>query len=89
MSGMYDEAGKGESITTMRPAFNAGVMLIYTGDFHGMGYYELLMGRALKTDVTASCSPSSSSRPTVGSISHDARQVAVMNVQRWRERGMG
>jgi aryl-alcohol dehydrogenase-like predicted oxidoreductase len=48
MSGMYGPADETESIATIHAALDAGVNLIDTGDFYGMGHNELLIGRALK-----------------------------------------
>lgn len=48
MSGMYGPADEAESIATIRAALDAGINLIDTGDFYGMGHNEMLIGRALK-----------------------------------------
>ena len=48
MSGMYGPSDERESIATIQAALDAGVNLIDTGDFYGMGHNELLIGRALK-----------------------------------------
>jgi aryl-alcohol dehydrogenase-like predicted oxidoreductase len=48
MSGMYGPADETESIATIHAALDAGVTLIDTGDFYGMGHNEMLIGRALK-----------------------------------------
>jgi aryl-alcohol dehydrogenase-like predicted oxidoreductase len=47
MSGMYGPADEAESIATIHAALDAGVNLLDTGDFYGMGHNELLIGRAL------------------------------------------
>jgi aryl-alcohol dehydrogenase-like predicted oxidoreductase len=47
MSGMYGPAEEAESIATIQAAIDAGIDLIDTGDFYGMGHNELLVGRAL------------------------------------------
>src|SRR5437879_13500667 len=47
MSGMYGAADDSESISTIHAALDAGVNLIDTGDFYGMGHNEMLIGRAL------------------------------------------
>ena len=47
MSGMYGPADRGESIATIHAALDAGVTLLDTGDFYGMGHNELLIGEAL------------------------------------------
>ncbi len=48
MSGMYGEADENESIATIHAALDAGVNLLDTGDFYGMGHNEMLIGRALR-----------------------------------------
>ncbi|SFQ25301.1 aldo/keto reductase [Actinomadura madurae] len=48
MSGAYGEADRTESIATVHAALDAGVTLIDTGDFYGMGHNELLLAEALR-----------------------------------------
>jgi aryl-alcohol dehydrogenase-like predicted oxidoreductase len=48
MSGTYGPADEAESIATIRAALDAGITLLDTGDFYGMGQNELLLGRALR-----------------------------------------
>lgn len=48
MSGAYGHADRGESIATVRAAIDAGVRLLDTGDFYGMGHNELLLAEALR-----------------------------------------
>jgi aryl-alcohol dehydrogenase-like predicted oxidoreductase len=48
MSGMYGPSDENESIATIHAALDAGVNLLDTGDFYGMGHNEMLIGRALK-----------------------------------------
>jgi aryl-alcohol dehydrogenase-like predicted oxidoreductase len=45
MSGMYGQAVDAESIATIHAAIDAGVNLLDTGDFYGMGHNEMLIGR--------------------------------------------
>ena len=47
MSGAYGPSDRAESIATIRAALDAGVNLIDTGDFYGMGHNELLIAEAL------------------------------------------
>ncbi|MEU2513108.1 aldo/keto reductase [Streptomyces syringium] len=49
MSALYGEADRTESIATIHAALDAGVTLIDTGDFYGMGHNELLINEALRT----------------------------------------
>ncbi|WP_294089434.1 aldo/keto reductase [Sphingomonas sp.] len=48
MSDMYGPADRAESIATIHAALDAGVTLIDTGDFYGMGHNELLIAEALR-----------------------------------------
>ena len=48
MSDLYGPADRSESIATIHAAMEAGVTLIDTGDYYGMGHNELLIGEALK-----------------------------------------
>ena len=49
MSGTYGPADRKESLATLEAAVDAGITLLDTGDFYGMGHNELLIGEALKT----------------------------------------
>ncbi len=48
MSDFYGPADRGESIATLHAALEAGVVLLDTGDFYGMGHNELLIAEALR-----------------------------------------
>jgi aryl-alcohol dehydrogenase-like predicted oxidoreductase len=48
MSGAYGATDRAESIATVSAALEAGVTLIDTGDFYGMGHNELLLAEALR-----------------------------------------
>ena len=41
-------ADRAESIATIHAALDAGINLLDTGDFYGMGHNEMLIGEALK-----------------------------------------
>jgi len=45
---MYGPSDEAESIATIHAAIDAGVNLLDTGDFYGMGHNEMLLGRALE-----------------------------------------
>jgi aryl-alcohol dehydrogenase-like predicted oxidoreductase len=49
MSALYGDADRDEAIATIHAALEAGVTLLDTGDFYGMGHNELLIGEALRT----------------------------------------
>jgi aryl-alcohol dehydrogenase-like predicted oxidoreductase len=53
MSGAYGESDRAESIATVHAALEAGVTLLDTGDFYGMGHNELLIAEALRTAPAA------------------------------------
>jgi aryl-alcohol dehydrogenase-like predicted oxidoreductase len=46
--GVYGPADRQESIATVHAALDAGITLIDTGDFYGMGHNELLLNEALR-----------------------------------------
>jgi aryl-alcohol dehydrogenase-like predicted oxidoreductase len=48
MSGMYGPSDRSESVATIHAALDAGITLIDTGDFYGMGHNEMLIAEALK-----------------------------------------
>ncbi|MER8182230.1 aldo/keto reductase [Kitasatospora sp. NPDC094015] len=48
MSDLYGPADETESIATVHAALDAGVTLLDTGDFYGMGHNELLLHEALR-----------------------------------------
>jgi aryl-alcohol dehydrogenase-like predicted oxidoreductase len=48
MSGMYGPADRAESIATIHAALDAGITLLDTGDYYGMGHNELLLRDALQ-----------------------------------------
>jgi aryl-alcohol dehydrogenase-like predicted oxidoreductase len=48
MSGMYGPSDREENLATIQAAADAGMTLIDTGDFYGMGHNEMLIGEALK-----------------------------------------
>jgi aryl-alcohol dehydrogenase-like predicted oxidoreductase len=48
MSGAYGPADDAKSTATVRAALDAGITLIDTGDFSGMGHNQLLLRDALR-----------------------------------------
>jgi aryl-alcohol dehydrogenase-like predicted oxidoreductase len=48
MSDAYGPSDRAESIATIHAALDAGVTLLDTGDFYGMGHNELLLAEALQ-----------------------------------------
>src|ERR1700754_155185 len=83
MSGMYGPADRTESIATLHAALDAGINLLDTGDFYGMGHNELLINEALKgrnrDDVLISVKFGGLRDPAAGWTGIDNRPVAVKN----------
>lgn len=80
MSGMYGPADDGESIATIHAALDAGVNLLDTGDFYGMGHNEMLVGRALRLGregVLLSVKFGAQRGPDGAWLGYDARPAAV------------
>jgi aryl-alcohol dehydrogenase-like predicted oxidoreductase len=80
MSGMYGPTDDGESIATIHAALDAGVNLLDTGDFYGMGHNEMLVGRALRflrEDVLISVKFGAQRAPDGSWLGYDARPAAV------------
>jgi aryl-alcohol dehydrogenase-like predicted oxidoreductase len=48
MSDLYGPADEAESIATIHAALDAGITLLDTGDYYGMGHNELLLREALR-----------------------------------------
>ena len=48
MSDFYGPADRAESIATIQAALDAGITLLDTGDYYGMGHNELLLREALR-----------------------------------------
>ena len=80
MSGMYGPADRAESLATIHAALDAGINLIDTGDFYGMGHNEMLIGEALKDRRDAavvSVKFGAQRGPDGAWIGYDARPGAV------------
>src|SRR3984885_4158725 len=81
MSGGYGTADRGEAIATIHAALDAGINLVDTGDFYGMGHNELLVGDALASrnrDETVISVKFGAQRGPDGSwLGYDARPSAV------------
>jgi aryl-alcohol dehydrogenase-like predicted oxidoreductase len=83
MSGMYGPADRAESIATIHAALDAGVTLLDTGDFYGMGHNEMLIGDAIagRPRDTFQVSVKFGALRDAGNgwNGYDARPVAVKN----------
>jgi pyridoxine 4-dehydrogenase len=49
MSDFYGPTDRGESVSTIHAALDAGITLLDTGDFYGMGHNEMLIREALSS----------------------------------------
>ncbi|GGM38693.1 aldo/keto reductase [Dactylosporangium sucinum] len=83
MSGMYGPADRDESIATIHAALDAGVTLIDTGDFYGMGHNELLIRDALRAgereNVVLSVKYGGLRGPDAAFAGMDTRPIATKN----------
>ncbi|WP_411032867.1 aldo/keto reductase [Shinella sp. BYT-45] len=83
MSGMYGPADRAESIATIHAALDAGINLLDTGDFYGMGHNEMLIAEALKgrrrEDVVLSVKFGALRGPDGAWSGYDSRPAAIRN----------
>ena len=82
MSGMYGPSDEAESISTIHAAIDAGINLLDTGDFYGMGHNEMLIGRAIegrRDRVLLSVKFGGMRMPNGAFIGLDGRPNAVKN----------
>ncbi len=81
MSDFYGPADRAESIATIHAALDAGVTLLDTGDFYGMGHNEMLIAEALKgrprENVVLSVKFGALRDPAGNWLGYDARPQAV------------
>ena len=81
--GIYGPADEAESIATIHAAIDAGINLLDTGDFYGMGHNEMLIGRAIEGAARQACSFrvkfGAMRGPDGKFIGFDARPAAVKN----------
>ncbi len=82
MSGAYGPSDEAESIATVHAALDAGINLLDTGDFYGMGHNEMLIGRAIegrRNQVLLSVKFGGMRMPNGAFIGLDGRPNAVKN----------
>jgi aryl-alcohol dehydrogenase-like predicted oxidoreductase len=83
MSGMYGPSDRAESIATIHAALEAGITLLDTGDFYGMGHNEMLIAEALKgrnrDQAVISVKFGAMRDPSGAWMGYDARPSAVKN----------
>lgn len=93
MSDLYGPADEAESIATIHAALDAGITLLDTGDFYGMGHNELLLRRALqgraRDRVVISVKFGALRDPADNWIGFDGRPAAVKNALAYTLRRLG
>ena len=96
MSALYGDGDRTESLATIHAALDAGVTLIDTGDFYGMGHNELLISEALRTAPAGARERALTSvkfgalrDPDGGWSGFDGRPAAVKNFAAYSLRRLG
>ena len=93
MSGVYGGSDDEESIATIHAALDAGIKLIDTGDFYGMGHNEMLIRRALagrpREEVALSVKFGSMRAPDGTMLGFDASPAALKNFLSYSLRRLG
>jgi aryl-alcohol dehydrogenase-like predicted oxidoreductase len=94
MSDLYGPADRDESVATIRAALDAGVTLLDTGDFYGMGANEMLLRDALannadRENVVISVKFGAQRDPGGVWLGYDARPQAVKTALAYTLRRLG
>jgi aryl-alcohol dehydrogenase-like predicted oxidoreductase len=93
MSDLYGPADEAESIATIHAALEAGITLLDTGDFYGMGHNELLLREALRghkrEQAVVSVKFGALRDPAGGWAGSDSRPAAVKNFLAYSLRRLG
>ena len=93
MSDMYGPSDRAESIATIHAALDAGVTLLDTGDFYGMGHNEMLLAEALRgrsrDQVQISVKFGGQRGPDGSFLGFDARPAAVKTSLAYSLRRLG
>ncbi len=79
---MYGPSDRAESIATIQAAVDAGINLLDTGDFYGMGHNEMLLAEALagrRDQVLLSVKFGAMRAPDGAFVGVDGRPAAVKN----------
>jgi pyridoxine 4-dehydrogenase len=83
MSDFYGPTDRSESIATIHAALDAGITLLDTGDFYGMGHNEMLIREALasrsRDNVQISVKFGALRDPAKAWLGYDSRPAAVRN----------
>jgi len=93
MSDVYGPSDESEGIRTIHAALDAGINLLDTGDFYGMGHNELLLREALRgrkrENVLISVKFGALRDPAGGWGGNDGRPAAVRNFLAYTLRRLG
>ena len=93
MSDLYGPADDAESVATIHAALDAGITLVDTGDYYGMGHNELLIRDALKgrnrDQVVISVKCGALRDPKGNWLGIDGRPAAVKNFLAYTLRRLG
>ena len=93
MSDLYGPADRMESIATIHAALDAGITLLDTGDFYGMGHNEMLIREALSGrdcgGVVISVKFGALRDPAGNWSGYDSRPAAVKNFLAYSLRRLG
>src|SRR3981081_2586212 len=93
MSDLYGPADRNESIATIHAALDAGMNLLDTGDFYGMGHNELLIHEALqgrpREDAVISVKFGGLRDPAGNWSGNDGRPTSVKNYLAYTLRRLG
>ncbi len=93
MSPAYGEADRDESIATVHAALDAGITLLDTGDFYGVGHNELLLAEALREvrrdTYQLSVKFGAQVTPDGAFLGFDARPAAVKTAAAYSLRRLG
>ena len=93
MTDLYGPSDRNESIATIHAALDAGITLLDTGDFYGMGTNELLVRDALagrdRGKVVLSVKFGALRDPNGAFLGYDGRPNAVKNFLSYSLRRLG
>ena len=93
MSGAYGPSDEAEGVATIHAALDAGMNLLDTGDFYGMGHNEMLIQKALRErrreDVVLSVKFGALRDPSGAFVGVDARPAALKNFLAYSLRRLG
>jgi aryl-alcohol dehydrogenase-like predicted oxidoreductase len=93
MSDLYGPSDRSESLATIHAALDAGITLLDTGDFYGMGHNEMLIGEAVKNmprdRFQVSVKFGAMRDPASGWLGFDSRPAAVKNFLAYTLRRLG